>query len=104
MDMDKTAKATTDGFDWSTIITDVGIFVNAAAPLVEAADPGLAPAIAMGERIIQGAIAEVPSAVALYKTFTSGGTPTPEQLATFNADYEVSYQQLRTDLAGKMTG
>lgn len=86
----------------ATLGADVSAVVTALAPMVEAADPEIAAAVVIGQKIVQGAIALEPTAVALYNSIKSGTPPTTAQLTAFNNAYEAAYQQLNTDINAKL--
>ena len=92
--------------DWNTIASDVSKFVTAAAPVVDAAVAVLAPeaaaSVAIGEKIIQGLIAEEPAAVALYNQIVGGTPATAAQVQQINASYEADYQQAKADIAAAL--
>ncbi len=88
--------------DWEALARQAASVVTALAPVVETLDPALAPAIAIGVKVVQGAIAAEPTAVALYEQIKSGTPPTQTQLQQFEAAYEDSYQQLQADIRAKL--
>lgn len=97
--------STTDEPLWQRIMDNVTAFVDAATPIadmVAAADPALAPAIAIGEKLLQGVIAEEPTAVNFWKQFQSGTPPTQAQLTQWAADYDASYSKLKADIATQL--
>lgn len=85
-----------------TIVSDVSSVVGALAPIAETLDPALAPAIAIGVKIVQGVLSAEPTAVALYNQIKAGTPPTADQLKQFQADYETAYQQLQADISTKL--
>jgi hypothetical protein len=90
---------------WQRIVDNLTTFVNAAQPFVDAvavADPALAPAIGIGEKLLQGVLAEEPTAVQFWNQIQAGTPPTQAQLTQWAADYETSYQKLKADLAAKL--
>lgn len=87
---------------WQTISNDVVSIVTALAPFASAAFPGAGVAISIGTKILQGAIALEPTAVALVNQIKAGNPPTATQLQQFDADYEAAYQKLKADLAAKL--
>jgi hypothetical protein len=88
--------------NWDQISQDVSAVVNFLAPIASAALPGAAVAISLGQKIIQGVIAEEPAALSLYSQIRSGATPTQDDLAKFAADYETAYQELNADINEKL--
>lgn len=90
---------------WDDVVNGVTKFVNAVSPLLplaEAAFPGAAAGIALGEKIVQGALALNPTAIALVKQIQSGVPPTAEQLKAYQDSYEADYQQLKADIAAQL--
>jgi len=87
---------------WQTISNDVVDVVTALAPFASAAFPGAGIAISIGTKILQGAIALEPTAVALINQIKAGTPPTVAQLQQFDADYEAAYQKLKGDIAAKI--
>lgn len=90
------------GWDWNAIAADVSAFVTAVEPLVGVMAPGASAAIGIGAKIIQGVLAEEPTAMALYDQIVGGTAVTPQQLQQYAADYEASYQKLNADIAAKL--
>lgn len=88
--------------DWNDIAQKVSTFIQDGAPIAEELVPAWAPAIQIGSKLLQGAIAAEPTAVALVKDIQSGTVPTPAQLQTFSAQYEADYQTLHADIAAKI--
>jgi hypothetical protein len=86
------------------IVADVTTVVSALAPIAETLDPALAPAIAIGTKIVQGVLATEPTAVALYNQLKAGTPPTAAQLTQFQSAYESAYQKLNADIAAKLAG
>lgn len=84
------------------IVQETGAVVSMLIPIVEAADPAIASAVAIGAKIVAGAIALEPDAVALFNQIKGGKAPTAAQLAAFSTSYEAAYQQLNTDIAAKL--
>jgi len=94
---------------WEDIAAQVHGVVNRLAPYaqpiitgVEAVVPEVAPAIAIGTKIIQGVIAGEEAAVALYTQITKGIPPSPEDLKNFLGDYEDAYQDLDAAIKEKL--
>jgi len=91
---------------WDDVTAGITAFVNAAKPIVEGAvavaAPELMAGLSIGEKIVQGMLAEIPAAKALYVQITSGTPATKDQIAQLEADYEASYQKLRADIAAKL--
>lgn len=92
--------------NWDKIADQVHGVVNRLAPYaqpivtgVEAVVPEIAPAIALGTKIIQGVIAGEEAAVELYNSITTGTPPTKEQLQEFFGNYEDAYKELDADIA-----
>ncbi len=92
--------------DWNATATSVSAFVKAAMPVIDAAvsiaAPEAAVAVSIGEKIIQGVIAEEPTAMALYEQIAGGVPVTKDQVAKLEADYEAAYQQTKADIAAKL--
>lgn len=87
---------------WENIAQTVGTVVTVLAPIVSAAVPGAAAAIAIGTKIVQGVIAAEPTAVALYNRITSGEQVTAAELQQYASAYEDAYQRLAKDIADKL--
>lgn len=90
---------------WQKVLGYLKTFVDAATPIadmVAVADPALAPAIDLGERLLQAVIAQEPTAVAFWKQIQSGNPPTEAELTQWAADYEASYQRLKKDIAAQL--
>lgn len=87
---------------WETIAGDVVAVVTALAPFASAAFPEAALALGVATKLLQGALALEPEAVALINQIKSGTPPTPAQLQQFDANYEAAYQKLKSDLAAKI--
>lgn len=89
--------------DFAKISQAISAFVTAAQPMVDGAvgvfAPELSAGVSIGEKLIQGVLAEVPSAVTLVDQIASGTDLTAEQVAGFEADYEAAYQKTKADLA-----
>jgi hypothetical protein len=92
--------------NWTQITQQVSAFVNAAAPIVNAGVAAFAPeaaaAVSIGEKLLQGAIAEEPAAVALVTQITNGTPLSQAQIQQYEADYEAAYQQTKADIAAKL--
>ncbi len=88
-------------FTFEDLARDASAVVTALQPVVAAASPAAATAVGVGARIVQGALALEPAAVALVQQMASGALPTADQIKAFESDYEAAYEQLRVDLAAK---
>lgn len=88
--------------NWTDITSKVVSFVNEGAPLIEDLVPAWAPAIQVATKLLQGAAAAEPTAVALVKSIQSGQAPTPDELQAFASDYEAAYQTLHADIATQL--
>lgn len=84
--------------NWETIAQKVAEGVNALAPIAETLVPEAAATIAIVNKIIQGAMAAEPTAVALVQQIQSGGVPTADQLAQFYANYQTDDDTLKADI------
>lgn len=91
--------------DWTKVSQTVSSLVTTALPVVEGiasvAFPGAGVAISLGEKILQGVLAGVPSAVSLANDIKNGKQPTQAELEAFEKDYEDSYQKLKADIAAE---
>lgn len=85
-------------FDWQAISTDVAAGVNILAPFAETLVPEAAPAIAIINKIIQGAMAAEPTALALVQQIQSGTPPSQTQLAQYYAAYQADDNALKADI------
>jgi hypothetical protein len=89
--------------DLNQVAQTVSQIVTASAPVIDAvvavAAPEAAAAVGIAEKVIQGVIAEVPEAQALYNQIKSGTPPTAFELAQFESAYETDYQKTKADLA-----
>lgn len=85
-------------FDWEAISTDVAVGVSILAPFAETLVPEAAPAIAIVNKVIQGAMAAEPTALALVKQIQSGTPPTQTQLAQYYAAYQADDNALKADI------
>ena len=90
--------------NWDTIAQDVAAGVNAIAPFAETLAPETAPAIAIINKIIAGAIAAEPTAVALVQQIQSGTVPTQTQLAQYYANYQADDDALNADIKEHLAG
>lgn len=88
--------------DWADLGNKVSTLINAGAPVVELLEPQWAPAIQIASKLLTGAVAVEPTAVAIVKNIQSGQAPTPDQLQSFATTYEDDYQALHADLAAKI--
>ncbi|MBI3678465.1 MAG: hypothetical protein HY243_17800 [Proteobacteria bacterium] len=88
--------------DFDKIAQDAAAVVTALEPLIVAAVPEAAAAVAIGAKIVQGAIALEPAALALYNQIKAGTPPTTAQIQNFETDYEAAYRQLRSDIAAQL--
>lgn len=93
-------KTVPDAFE--TLASKVTTLINDGAPVVEALEPGWAPAITLVSNLLTAAANAEPTAVALLGTIKSGQAPTPEELDAFAADYEAAYGALHADIDGKL--
>jgi hypothetical protein len=84
------------------VVQVVGEVVTVLAPIAAAADPAIAGAVAIGAKIVAGAIALEPQAVALLNQIKGGTPPTAAQLAQYASDYEAAYQKLNADITAKL--
>lgn len=84
------------------IANTTGEVVSALAPLITALAPGAAEAVSIGVKIVQGVIAGVPEAIALFDQIKSGTPPTPDQLKAFSDQYEADYQALHADIQERL--
>jgi hypothetical protein len=85
--------------DWNDIATKVNTIIQDGAPVAELLLPAWAPAISVAAKVLQGAAAAEPTAVALVQSIQSGTPPTAAQLQSFSTAYESAYQTLQTDIA-----
>lgn len=88
--------------DWDAIASTASEAVTLLTPIIEAAVPGSAAAIAIATKIANGVIDAEPTAVALYAQIKSGTPPTVDQIKALNDAYEASYQALHADLAAQI--
>lgn len=88
--------------DWTDIANKVVSIVTQGAPVVEELVPAWAPAIQVATKLLQGAAAAEPTAVALVQSIQSGQVPTPTQIQQFSTDYEAAYQTLHADIATQL--
>lgn len=88
--------------DWGDVASKVVTFITSGAPLAEELVPAWAPAISIGAKLLQGAVAAEPTAIALVKTIQDGAAPTPAELQSFATGYEADYQALHADLAAQI--
>jgi len=88
--------------DWTDIANKVVSIITNGAPIVEELVPAWAPAIQVATKILQGAAAAEPTAVALVQSIQSGTVPTPTQIQQFSAAYEADYQLLHADIAKQL--
>lgn len=84
--------------DWSAIANGVSTGVSLLAPFAETLVPEAAPAIGIIEKIIAGAVAAEPTAVALVQQIQSGQVPTQTQLAQYYATYQADDDALKADI------
>lgn len=92
--------------DWDEIAQAVAKGVSILAPLAPFAEtlvPAAAPAISIVEKIIAGAIAAEPTAVALVKQIQSGEVPSQTQLAQYYANYQADDDALKADIEAHLT-
>lgn len=87
---------------WETVAQTAMDVVTALTPFVTAFAPGASEGLAIGVKIAQGVLAEVPAAISLFEQIKSGTPPTPEQIKAFENDYEAAYQTLRAEIAAKL--
>jgi hypothetical protein len=85
--------------DFDKFAEEASAVVTALEPLIVAAVPEAAAAVAIGARIVQGVIALEPTALALYNQIKAGTPPTKDQIASFEQQYEAAYRQLHDDIA-----
>lgn len=94
------------GLNLSMIATEASAFLKAVQPYVDAAvglaAPEAAPAVSVGEKIVQGVLAGTPEAVALYQQVTTGTPLSADQVKALEVSYEADYQQLKADIATKL--
>ena len=85
--------------DWNKISETVSGIVSAALPVVQmvasAAFPGAGVAISLGEKLLQGVLMGIPSAIKLTNDIKEGKKPTQQELQDYEAEYESAYQQLK---------
>ena len=84
--------------DWEALAQKVSEGVTILAPLAEGMVPGLAPAITIASKIIQGGIAAEPTAVALIQQIQAGTPPTQDQLKSYYANYQTDDDALNADI------
>lgn len=89
--------------NWTAISQEVANGVNLIAPFASALAPEAAPAILIINRIIQGAVAAEPAAVALVQQIQSGTIPTQTQLAQYYAQYQADDDALKADIDAHLT-
>jgi hypothetical protein len=88
--------------DWTDVAIKVNTIIQTGAPVAELLLPAWAPAIAIAAKVLQGAAAAEPTAVALVKSIQAGTPPTAAQLQSFSTAYEADYQQLHADIAAQL--
>lgn len=84
--------------DWNEISADVSAGINLLAPFAETLAPEAAPAISIINKIIQGAMAAEPVALALVDQIKSGTPPTQTQLSQYYANYQADDDALKADI------
>lgn len=87
---------------WVDTAKRVFAIVKTLEPIVGLAIPGIAPALSIATKIIQGAIDNEPIAVSLLSRINSGEVPTPMELQQYAAGYEASYQKLNASILAKL--
>lgn len=85
--------------DWSKVASGVATAVNLVAPAVELIAPETTVAIEVAKRIIVGAAAAEPAAVALYNQIIGGQTPTADDIKAYIVDNDNANQELHDEIA-----
>jgi len=96
---------TTAGPSWDAIAQGVGLILAAAQPVVAGAEivfPGGAVAIEIANKLLQGLVAEEPTAKALIDQFISGAPPTADQLAADIAARKGAFANLDAAVAARI--
>jgi hypothetical protein len=88
-----------NGFDWEAALAKAQEIAGVLAPVIEGFAPETIPAVEIISKILNGVVAGVPTAKALWDKLVGGETVTPQELNEYAASYESSYEKLVADAA-----
>lgn len=88
--------------DWAKVLDDVNSGVQVLAPVVGALLPETAVAAEIIKKIIAGAAASEPAAVALYNQIIGGQDVTEDQLKAYIADNEAANDELHDEIVKQL--
>lgn len=81
-----------------SIIKTLSTVLSVLSPIVQAAAPGAAVAVAIGQKIIAGVLAAEPTAVALYNQIMGGTPPSAAQLQQFIDENDAANMKTDADI------
>ena len=87
---------------WETILADVTTIINVISPVLDIVSPAIGASVSVASKVLAGAAAAEPNAVALINQITSGAPVTVDQLQAAISAYDAAYVQLDTDIAAKL--